>query len=347
MYTSKQTLMWTVLICVAAWGQEGVPQNKAPKLSFEISDQSLIHPSHEDMPRLYSLDESPQPFAYAAAISKNDSVGFRGITRNKTRGNIVGYISWLKDIAEKQNISDAQKAFLLKAKLAEKMTVASSRIIESPQPSKQLLLYAVSIEDAQKMAQAYYDAAFQSLEEYQKGSNDEIAWCEKEIARHQTQLEDVECILKTAEQAFEDLKRKVPYRGTEEAKAALAEFNRMLNALTVEISGIEATIKAIGDYRADKRTSPQLLVRLEDMLIEEAIKRTAAEARENTASALQASAIKYIDLEAKISRNTTQKKDLARSIPRLQKQQEEEKSRLKHMITPQILNNKVTIYPVH
>jgi len=346
-------LLCTILICTTTWGQENDPNNKAPKLSFEISDQSLIHPSHEDMPRLYSLDESPQPFAYAAAISKNDSVGFRGITRNLTKNNIIGNINWLQDISKKQNISDAQKAFLLKAKLTEQMTVASSRIIESPKPLRQLLLYAVTVEDAQKMAQAYYDAAYQRLEEVRKRSKNEMAWYGKEIAKRQAELEDVERILKNAEQEFEDLKREVPYRGTEEAKAALADFNRMLNALTVEISGIEATIKAINDYRLGgrsippKRISPELRSRLEDMLIEEAIKRKAAEARENTASTLQANAIKYIDLEAKILRQSVRKKDLAERIPRLQRQQEQEKSNLERRITPQILNNKVTIYPVY
>jgi len=180
-----------------------------------------------------------------------------------------------------------------------------------------------------------------------------MAWYGKEIAKRQAELEDVERILKNAEQEFEDLKREVPYRGTEEAKAALADFNRMLNALTVEISGIEATIKAINDYRLGgrsippKRISPELRSRLEDMLIEEAIKRKAAEARENTASTLQANAIKYIDLEAKILRQSVRKKDLAERIPRLQRQQEQEKSNLERRITPQILNNKVTIYPVY
>jgi len=349
MYTVKQTLIWTALICATAWGQEGESRNLAPKLSFEISEQSLRYPPRKGMPTLYDMehiDDKPKPFAYAAAISTNGSVSFRNFGgEDRDKRQYAARV--LRSISEKHGISNAQKAFLLKGDLEEKTIVASYRIIEDPQPSRQLLLYGVSIEDAQKMAQAYYDNAYSRLEQSKQKIKREIDRFEQEIGNHQKELAEVQRILQNAEPEFEDLKKKVPYRSPQEAKAALAEFNRMLNALTVEISGIEATIEAIDDYRSDKRTSPQLLIRLEDMLIEEAIKRTAAEAREKTASALQTNAIKYIDLQDKILSRTQRKNHLTERISSRQRQQERETSNLENMIVPQILNNKVTIYPVH
>lgn len=351
MYTLKQTLIWTALMCVTAWGQESESQAKAPKLSFEVSEQTLSYPPREGrlMPTLYDMADivdKPKPFAYAAAISTNGSISFRSFGgEDRDRRRYTARV--LKSISEKQDISNAQKAFLLKGDLEEKTIVASYRIIEDPQPSRQLLLYAVSIEDAKKMAQAYYDNAYSRLEQSRGKIKREIDRYAQEMANHQKELAEVQRILQNAEPEFEDLKKKVPYRSTQEAKAALAEFNRMLNALTVEISGIEATIKAIDDYRSDKRTSPQLLIRLEDMLIEEAIKRTAAEAREKTASALQTNATKYIDLQAKILNRTQQRNELTETVSRRQRQQERETSNLENMVVPQILNNKVTIYPVN
>lgn len=351
MRTFKHYLIWTALICVTAAAQENETQIKAPKLSFEISEQTLRYPPPQGrlMPLLYDMmdiDDKPKPSAYAAAISTNGAISFRSFeSEGRDQRRYAARV--LKSVSEKYGISNAQKAFLLKGDLEEKTIVASYRIIENPNPSRQLLLYAVSIEDAQKMAQAYYDNAYSRLEQSKGQVKRQIDQYEQEIASHQKELAEVQRILQNAEPEFEDLEKKVPYRSTQEAKTALAEFNRMLNALTVEIAGIEATIKAIDDYRSDKRTSPQLLIRLEDMLIEEAIKRTAAEAREKTASALQTNAIKYIDLEARISHKAAQKTELTEAISDRQRRQERKISDLENMAVPQILNNKVTIYPVH
>jgi hypothetical protein len=220
-------------------------------------------------------------------------------------------------------------------------------LIERRDPnSYSVLFYAVSQDDAKAMAQAYlryargeFDRELENAVRALQGIKDRMAFLEKRIP-------ELEMLGKTSQASLEELRKAVPYRSNAEAAATVAEMDRIVNAVRVEMAGIKAKLDAIHSYGSPK--APAVAARLEEMLVEESIALRAAEARKTEATYLRTQAAKFIELNETITEATNQKNQSAgelRQLPLSLEQQERVVAQLKKR-EPVALGNKAVLYPV-
>ncbi len=210
-----------------------------------------------------------------------------------------------------------------------------------------VLLYAVSREDAQKMAAGYVRFAMDEFRAEVRKQTDAIQRRAERIASAEKRIPELEALLQTARTSLEELKKQVPYRSDEQALEAAGELDKMLNAAQVEIAGIRAKIDAIQGWQAEK-PSQAVSSKLEVMFVEEAIALRAAEARKRAATDLRAQADKFMDLNKTIrdaSAEMRRHRDNLQLDKRALESYESQLAKLKEQ-EPKVLDNKVFLYPV-
>jgi len=223
----------------------------------------------------------------------------------------------------------------------------AGRLGVRPDPNSYwVMFYAVSQDDAKAMAQAYlryargeFDRELESAVRALQGIKDRMAFLEKRIP-------ELEVLGKTSQASLEQLQKVVPYRSNAEAAATVAEMDRIVNAVRVEMAGIKAKLDAIHGYGSPK--APAVAARLEEMLVEESIALRAAEARKTEATYLRTQADKFIELNETIAEAGRQKSQSAgelRQLPLSLEQQEQRVADLKKR-APAALGNKAILYPV-
>lgn len=326
----------TFLVCSAPAGTE--PNDARAALTFEVASMELPAPQFV---RVYA---SPLPswkgtVTYAAGVMLNDTPYFL-----RPGGPYVdSFIAW----ALNRDFSEEQRRFLARTH-AE---LERPRYYTPPGDpnSTQQLLYAVSLDDAKKMAAAYLEF---SRDRYRHG----IAPVQKEVKSLSERLADEQekqpgaiRAAEAAEKAFQDLAKQVPYRDDKQALDAAAELDRMLNTAQVDIAGIQAALKAIQDQSKTLSSNVHpLKSKLEAMFVEESIALQAAEARKHMATTLRKQADGYIDLKQAMQSAAQEKDRIAHSISTLPEMIRQAQARLAGKIReePRILNNRVFLYPV-
>jgi hypothetical protein len=146
---------------------------------------------------------------------------------------------------------------------------------------------------------------------------------------------------------FDRFIKTVPYSSEKEAADAIGGLDNTLNAIAVEISGIQARLKAVQERQRD-RTTAGLSVndvigqRLEAISIEESIALRAAEARRNTASSLRNQARRFIDL----TQGPVEKRKLLDEVTKYEDNLLAVDRELASPKPPEIVDNKVFIHRV-
>lgn len=221
---------------------------------------------------------------------------------------------------------------------------------DEPNSYGQVLLYAVTLQDAKAMAEAYAQFAmtrwrreFDNRRERLEAKREEIAAGEKRIA-------ELPGLIESFEKALEALKPKVPYRTEREATEAIAELDRMLNAARVDIAGIQSKIRAIQNHLASRKSpyDDAIKAKLQSMFVEESVALEGAEARRKMATQLRADASNFLDLRETLAHAKKEKEELQGKIIDFLKVRSVEESKVQALMMsrPVIMDRVIPIYPV-
>ena len=345
------TVLLVALIGPAVWAAE--PNETPIRITFESGPKSIGPYSTA------RLDTAWRPFVirkprFAAAIplvGSTDFLPFPG------RGTMHGFLGWDKSegYAEQHaGLSDKQKAFLY----ATRQLFHDARspvVIDRPDPNgpQRLLLYTMTEEDARKMVRAYYEYALARFQEAVNGTQHAVREAPAQIAQEQQRLSSVEESIASTQKALDEIEKAAPYRTEEEARQAVAELDRLLNAAQVEIAGMTAKIEAIQAYRQQRAKetgqpiSEAVAAKLDTMLVEEFVALRGAEGRRQMASRLRGQANRLLDLKSTLARGVAEKQAVAASLDKRQKRLEADKNYLASAKENKpVIPDKIVIYQV-
>ena len=336
------------LLCSAAWG--GEPNDSPVQIAFEVSPTALG-------PYLAAgLDAAWQPFAvrkpgYVAAISVVGSTEFLPFPG---RGTMYGFLGSgeSEGFAEQHaGLSEQQKAFLYATRVLFQNS-RSTLVMDRPDRNgpQRLLLYAMTVEDARKTAQAYFEYAMVRFRGQIEGGERAIREAPAKIAEEEKRIAKIDESIAATQKSLEEVEKTVPYRTEEQTRQAVAELDRIINAAQVEIAGIKARMQAVMTHQresASRQRSQAVIDKLDMMYIEESIALQGTEARRQMATSLREQANRLLDLKFTLANADAQKKTLAASLDKRQKRLEADKSTLAlaRQSRPKI-PDKVIIYPV-
>jgi hypothetical protein len=311
------------LICSAAWA--GEPNETPIHLTFERAPTSLGPYS------VGGMDTAWRPFAirkpgYAVAIPLIGPMDFLPVPGRTLKGAFWGRDRDAGYADRRAGLSEPQKAFLW-ATHDLYQDLRSLLVLNRPDPngSQRLMLYAVTEQDAQKMAQAYYAYAMACFRQEMQETETALREAPEKIAEAQKRVAEMEERITAAQKALEEVQRTVPYRTEDEAHQAIGELNRMRNAAQVEMAGIKARIAAIQEYQrgtANHSRPEETLPRLAMMYVEESIVLQGARAREEMATRLREQASRFLDLTSTLARAVAEKPTLTADLDRRQNQLE-------------------------
>jgi len=258
-----------------------------------------------------------------------------------------------------QSLSQQQQKFL---------TVSDTitwRGIEEIKNHDTVLIYAVSEEDAKKMVQAYLEiptneanATIQEYKTYIKDRKQEINEIKKILPEKQKQADEMEPkYMEIKKSRYFSLSDDEAY---EKAKETMLEMDKMLDVIAIELAGIREKMSVINEYRKTpqdmqaierRRKLPEgMLVKLEQMFVEQTIELKSAEAREKAAIKIRDRDKAFVDLFIQWKNLNGEVHNLRANLKNAEKQVQELEERITNpepfMLPPEIYQNKVTIYPV-
>ena len=321
--------------CQIALGRE--PNDANEPLRFEISATSLPMPGPlQDKPQ----DRQP---TYAVGIAPQGSVKFFAWPKSF---NIRGFrhVAILdKDLSLKQREFVEDTNGLLDA------TERSYTVLypEGDPNHPQVLLYAMTLPDAKRMAQLYVQFARRQYRDSLDDMQRLLTETSKRIADDEKRIPVVEERLATVRKSLEMIRGIIPYRSEQEASEAIGELDRMLSTAQIEMAGIRARIQVIERYQRQKQQAPDIASKLELMFIEEAVAMQGAEAKNRLAMELRGKASQFIDLRQSIKALEEEKKVLPESLNVWRERLPGTQERLATIREePRVRDNKAFIYPV-
>jgi hypothetical protein len=211
-----------------------------------------------------------------------------------------------------------------------------------------IVLYAMSVDDAEKVARAYVASIEVKKEEGIRDLEMAVWTVSQEAQTDPNALSQLASPLSTTEKEREKLQQAAPYRGVEEAFEAIVALDNSFNAAQMDIAAIQARIDAIKGYEKDKETSVPVNARLEVMLVEESIALKGAQARKQAAADLREQAQKYIDAHWNLEDITGLSERISTTLPelwtRLQNLKQQLSAAQRQRFT--VIDNRVMIQPV-
>ncbi len=333
MINSRKHQILTVLLltglCTTTFAAEANPPK--PELKFEISTKETKWIGLNGQPGRGTIKPK-----YVATLFIKDDYCFSGLSDS-------GRKDVLLRTSAGESMSVQQKAFFAKSKDTVRITQGKG--------AKYYLycrLYAVSQDDAKKMAAALIEALNtpQARRRLYKRKVRQLASYKSDLANRDTRMEFY--LARFREKNLKD----VPYLTIEEAKRTISELNKMLNIMVIDRAGIKAKLKAIEKQQQRKEViNTGALLKLEEMNVDQAVELNALESKIQTASELRKQAK---DFYKKMS---DKQLDLKQHYLHLGKEVEENELELRRIekilanpkseIPPVRVNkNTVTIYPV-
>jgi hypothetical protein len=317
------TILALALLCAAAWA--GEPKETPIHLEFEMSPTPLgpFWPQVVGSPWYPLIFHRPP---YAATVSLAGPTQFLPQPGTRRMGEFLDFAK------EQAGLSTRQKTFLDAARgvytMAGRAAVnpAGCPIVlgpmmdrSDPNSPERVVLYAMTLDDAKKMARAYFQYAMLRCHEQIQAHDEGLRELTEKIAQEEKRLSEVDRLIQTAQKSLEILVKTVAYRTENEAQAAVGELDRMLTTLQVEMAGITAKIEAIQGYRQGRREEgppvPQeATAKLNMMFVEESIALRGAEARKQMALQLRDQASRFIDAKSALARAAAEKETLTKSL---------------------------------
>jgi hypothetical protein len=347
------------------WAAE--PNESAPPPTFKISAAPL-----DVSGALWTLSKNEQTFLrrwrppYAAAIPLSDPTTFFPLIDGRTEVEFPHFLLRRASLSEQQRkfVSDSTWFFVRGNDLTsfrlvrrpprlpgEPMGTAwytKLTFPEPPDPNRpQVVLYALTLDDAKKMAEAYVQYAMSVFNDRVRTYEAQIQRISGEIAAGEQKTAELSGLLTATRKSLDELKKTVPYRTTEAALAAIGDLNTTVNTALVDIAGIREKIAAIQKLEAGP--PPQVVLdRLREMFVEESVALQGAEARRKMATQLREQAQTFVDLNETLQKTSAEKGQTAADLD----EQRKDLTRLQDSLEqtrkekPEIQGNTITIYPV-
>jgi hypothetical protein len=226
-----------------------------------------------------------------------------------------------------------------------------------------VFIYGVSEEDVKKTVRAYLEVAEKQAgaerkryEEILNEAKVRLDQIEEELPEKREQAEE-------AEEEYKDVKKGRYFslsdvEAYERAKETMLQMDKLLDVLEIELAGIREKLGAINEYRKTpqsmeaidrRRKLPEgMLVKLEQMYVEETIELKSAEARKQAALNIRGRDKEFLELfnEWQNLGASVQEMRVERGNLTRRKRQSEERLEDPEMLPPQLYQNKVNIYPV-
>ena len=145
-------------------------------------------------------------------------------------------------------------------------------------------LYATSQEDARLMVQAYIDGLNMFVDERIDEYKRTISELRQELDNAQKELPEKQKQLEAAERQYQSIKKDSHQFSTDEeacalAKNSIAEMDKILNELDIELAGFNERLRAIEEFRKNKSSYSDMYAKLDEMFIELTIEVRGLEAR--------------------------------------------------------------------
>jgi hypothetical protein len=364
MITAKRQLLSVsilVVICVSAQATE--PNETKTELKFEISSKKRQFRTRDRI----EFGNSIKP-KYVAIFSMSDLSIFHrkldiGVHDRETTEAILA-------TSAGQSMSEIQKELLKTAKVISTIGTTMKRKQLSRGTYKieetEFGLYAFTLEDAKLVTEAFVETMTIKareklpplLEEFMNAGKQKLQGYREGIADTKKKLSEKEPELKSAESAYKTLKNTDRYRtladsqAYERARETIAQMNKMLSILEIELSGIQEKLRIIEQYRESYKSkfSNATMEKLEQMFVEQMVELRGAMGRKEAALKLRNQDKQFCDLYNQWSDLRIVVSSLRNSLKDYEKKERyyEESIADPHpeLLPPKVLQNKVTIYPV-
>lgn len=243
-----------------------------------------------------------------------------------------------------------------------------------PFGSNKYAVYAVSQEDAKKMAQALVEVLMKEadvalgpiLKSYINKILSKKQELEKNVAQTKKTLLEKKAEWSSAEEKLQKKLKEGPHfmhelahssEAAKEAQATILEMNRILDSLNIEIAGIEAKLSAVREYRGPRslrlrkeHVTSEGLAKLEQILIEQTVELAGASARKKAVLDIQTREREFLNLYKKWEAASYAIGKLKGNLSSYEQKLTEVADKLANptpeMLPPTVFQNKVIIYPV-
>lgn len=328
-----------------AWASE--PNDSGIPLKFEVKSTAIgpLSPRRAGDPQSFG----PWRPTYAAGIPFEGGGRYLNIVGAPAAGEFI------RTALKREGLSTTQKEFLQATQdflRSERQggPIPQWRSMDDADGSRQLLLYAMTLEDAKGMAEAFTGFVLEKWRRNADIHKGYIKEFEGRITAAQQRIGELEKAIEDSEQTLNSLKQKLPYRTEKEAMEAIAELDRMLNAAQVDIAGIQSKIKATQDYlrSGELRKDEAIRAKLQVMFVEESIALQGAEARKKMATQLRTDANRFLDVQQSLANAKRETAELQEKITVSREEASKAQHRWELVMTekPQITDHTVAIYPV-
>jgi hypothetical protein len=218
-----------------------------------------------------------------------------------------------------------------------------------------LRLYAVSQDDAKTMVRAVNEYMTVKANEQMQDMRKNADEYEERIADIRRELPQKQVKLEAASVSYQEIKKRTHDLSSDsdaakEAKETILEMNKVLDAIAIEIAGIEAKLSAIEQYKSKKNVSIEGLAKVEQILSEQTIELAGALARRKATLRIRGREETFLNRNQQWHHLTVEVNDLQNELPERERSLQWHRERLANpdsdMLPPQIYQNKVTIHPV-
>lgn len=331
-------LMLFVIVCMSAPSFAVDPVDANQTLSFEMSDQKI------------RWKESQRPAKSESIPVFYVGVAIEGMTRDRNDHFVPlrrdsRDVKGFRTFALSRDCSEQQKALMVErsAGLSQEYHI---RIGKDGLDHHQTLLLAVSVEDAKRIGQAYFDYATERFGMWRADREQSIQKSRNAQAKAEARLSRLVTDVNTLQTEYDDLQAIIPYHSDEETLSAIAALNAMLNTISVDIAGIRSEIAAIQSYQRDRRYKVSSKVYLENMLLEHSSALKGAQARQETATGLRDQARRYAIITISLPELRRSIKETEKSIRNANYFIEKVERELSKATPPHVIDNVATLYPV-
>ncbi len=329
-----------VLACVTALSQE--PNETKTGLQFEIGreEQEWI----ADLDEL-QMDEMYEKIKVEKSVIRPTHVAVMHIEHVR-----VPVIHWpeISNSPIGRTMSERQREFIDEAN-------GRIRNLQRIEDGFEFRWYAVSENDAKKMAQAFLEVWTHKVNPKLQPVLNQRTELEQKISQAKKELPEKEAESRAINAKYEEIKKithdlSLHSDAAKESKETILEMNKKLDAINIEIKGIEAKLSAIEQYKSKKNVSIEGLSKLEQILCEQAIELAGALARQEAVIQIRTREEDFYSLHRKWSRLNSEVSGLRRNIASFERNLKRVKEILANpepdMRLPMVLQDRATIYPV-
>ena len=342
MIGSKRQMLSSTLIfsCiyVTVFGSEPNKPEEDLDLKFEISHVSALSPG------VRSRDSTAVRPTHMAQLFMNytPTVLSSGLGSGRLFETSAG-----------QTLSKEQRAFMLSNNFSHHGYARGDE--HPPDYSFFYCLYAISQDDAKKMAESFVEF-MNGVANTKRHKNEKLLnKTEAEISETKKLILEKQKLAEAAKLKYQEFKKTPRYafltdvEAWQKAKETIVETNKTLDVIDIELVGTNEKLKTIEKYRATSgKFSKTVYEKLDQMFIEQMVDLAGAEARKGTALKIRDQEGKLVGLFDEWDHLRFQLNNLERRLSSLEQDLGHIEKELAdpQMLPPEIYQNKVTIYPL-